>query len=205
VLFEVVQATLEGRADIVTVTIETTPSATGEPAMKTPPVGGRGQSTSKERSRLSPREARLRPGLEPLEARRVPATFAVNTLLDTVAVNLQDGMDAAGHASLLSAIMAANARPGADTILVPNGTIRLTVAGADEDAARGDLDIRGDLAIQGRGHVGTTIDGNALESPPPRVPHDRRPARRRSSRAAIGAGSGRRVRRPMAPADRSPR
>jgi hypothetical protein len=35
VLSEVVQATLEGRADIVTVTIETTPSATGEPAMKT--------------------------------------------------------------------------------------------------------------------------------------------------------------------------
>ena len=85
-------------------------------------------------------------------------------------MNLQDGIDAAGHASLLSAIMAANAPPGADTILVPNGTIRLTIAGGDEDAARGDLDIRGDLAIQGRGHVGTTIDGNAPESLPPRVP-----------------------------------
>src|SRR4051812_47927135 len=97
-------------------------------------------------------------------------------------------MDAAGPASLLPAIMAANARPGAETILVPNGTIRPTTAGADKDAAWGDLDIRSDLAIQGRGHLGATIDGNALESPPPRVPliaarPERRRAGRRSARA----------------------
>ena len=118
----------------------------------------------------------MRPGLEPLEGRRVPATFAVNTLLDTVAVDLQDGMDAAGHASLLPAIMAANARPGADTILVPNGTIRLTIAGADEDAARGDLDSRLDLAPSTADRAGPGCPFVSPRTPP-------RPASRRNKKS----------------------
>ena len=55
--------------------------------------------------------------------------FKVNTLLDTVAVNLKTGKDASGHISLRSAIEAANAKPNSDTILLPNGTIKLTIAG----------------------------------------------------------------------------
>src|SRR5262249_45057481 len=52
----------------------------------------------------------------------------------------------------------------ADTILLPNGTFKLTIAGTGEDAAaRGDLDIKGDVTIQGRGHTGTIVDGNGLD------------------------------------------
>ena len=126
----------------------------------------RGTSTpiAKERSRRRFRQTRWRPGLELLEVRQTPAVFAVNTALDTVAANLQTGKDAQGHISLRSAIMAANAQPGADTILLPTGFFRLTIAGTGEDAAaRGDLDIRSDITIQGRGTSGTIIDGNGLD------------------------------------------
>src|SRR4051812_6001997 len=124
----------------------------------------RGRPTAKERPGRGLRKYRRRPGLELPEAREVPTTFAVNTPLDTVAANLQAGTDATGHVSLRSAIMAANAHPGADAINLPNGPFRITIAGTGEDAAaRGDLDIRGDVTITGRGHAGTVIDGNALD------------------------------------------
>ena len=67
----------------------------------------------------------MRPWLEALESRMVLSTFKVNTLLDTVAVNLQTGKDASGHVSLRSAIMAADARPNADTIIIPAGTYQI--------------------------------------------------------------------------------
>ena len=44
------------------------------------------------------------------------------------AVNLKSGKDASGHVSLRrSAIMAANAKPSSDTIIVPSGTFLLTI------------------------------------------------------------------------------
>ena len=52
---------------------------------------------------------RTRPRFERLEDRLALATFKVNTLLSTLAVNLQNGRDSTGHVSLNSAIMAANA------------------------------------------------------------------------------------------------
>ena len=64
-------------------------------------------------------EARSTPRLEPLEARVVMSTFQVNTTLDTVAVNLSTGKDATGHISLRSAIMAADAQGGSNTIILP--------------------------------------------------------------------------------------
>ena len=80
------------------------------------------------------------------------STFRVNTLLDTDAVNLRTGKDASGHVSLRSAIEAANSRPSADTIMLPSGMIRLTIAGANEDrAATGDLDMNRQLEHQGEG------------------------------------------------------
>ncbi len=116
------------------------------------------------RSGRRSQRTRLRPGLELLEIRLAPAVFAVNTTLDTVAANLTTGKDAMGHISLRSAIMAANARPGADTIMLPSGTFRLTIPGRSEDAgAKGDLDIKGDLTIQGQGHIASIIDGNGLD------------------------------------------
>ena len=66
--------------------------------------------------------------------------FRVNTTLDSVVANLKTGRDAAGQISLRSAIQAANAKPNADTIIVPAGTYNLTLTGAnDGDAASGDL------------------------------------------------------------------
>ena len=110
------------------------------------------------------RRLRSSPRLEPLEGRLVMLTFQVNTTLDTVAVNLRTGRDASGHISLRSAIMAADARGGSNTIKLRSGTYLLTIAGADEDAdATGDLDISSNLTIKGSGASRTIIDGNDLD------------------------------------------
>ena len=71
---------------------------------------------------VSPRcrsqRARMRSHLfvEQLEDRLVPSTFVVDELLDTHAVNLLSGTDAAGHVSLRSAIEAADHLGGDQTI-----------------------------------------------------------------------------------------
>jgi hypothetical protein len=84
--------------------------------------------------------------------------------LDSVAVNLHTGQDASGNVTLRSALMAANATPGQDTIVLPVGTIILTLAGGAEDnAATGDLDIRDSLNIVGQGADATTVDANHLD------------------------------------------
>src|SRR5262245_57555359 len=82
---------------------------------------------------LRRRRLRSSPRLESLGGRIVLSTFRVNTTLDAVAVDLRSGRDATGHISLRSAIMAANAQPGADTILLPNGLYKLTIAGGGEN------------------------------------------------------------------------
>ena len=121
-------------------------------------------SPARTRTQDARRRARFRPLGEALETRRVLSTFKVNTLLDTVAVNLKTGKDASGHISLRSAIEAANSRPNSDTILLPNGTIKLTIVGANEDnAATGDLDIKGNVTIKGKRASSTIIDGNSLD------------------------------------------
>ena len=107
----------------------------------------------RDRAKFGKRNARAsQPRLEDLEDRMVLSTFKVNTTLDTVAVNLNNGKDATGHVSLRSAIMAANAKPNSDTIIVPSGTYTLTLLGAGEDNdATGDLDIKSNLTIKGKG------------------------------------------------------
>jgi hypothetical protein len=107
---------------------------------------------------------RTRPTLEALEQRLQLSTFRVNTTLDTVAVNLQNGKDSAGHISLRSAIMAADTHGGSNTIIVPAGLIKLTIPGANEDAsASGDLDLKGKITIKGASSTGTIVDGNQLD------------------------------------------
>ena len=119
----------------------------------------RTQKVSRKRS-----APRMQPRLEGLEHRVVLSTFKVNTMLDTVAVNLHNGKDATGHISLRSAIQAADAQGGSNTIIVPSGTFTLTIAGAGEDAsATGDLDITGNLTIKGKSSASTIIDGNNLD------------------------------------------
>ncbi len=118
----------------------------------------------KRRARGGRSTGRLRPDLEGLEGRVVLSTFRVNTTLDTVAVDLKTGKDAAGHVSLRSAIMAADAQGGTNKIILPAGTFLLTLAGANEDNdATGDLDIKANVSIKGRGAGNTVIDGNNLD------------------------------------------
>ncbi len=110
------------------------------------------------------RTTRTNPSLEMLEHRLQLSTFRVNTILDTVAVNLRTGKDSSGHISLRSAIMAADAHGGSNTIVVPSGTYTLTIPGANEDAsATGDLDLKGKITIKGASTTGTIIDGNQLD------------------------------------------
>ena len=107
---------------------------------------------------------RVRPRIDGLEDRFLLATFKVNTTLDTVAVNLKTGQDATGRISLRSAIQAANAKPNADTIVVPAGTYQLTLTGANEDNdATGDLDINSNVTIKGKGSSSTIVDANNID------------------------------------------
>jgi len=81
-------------------------------------------------------------GIEPLEDRTVPSTFTVLNVADS------------GDGSLRAAILGAEANPGADVIQFASkvhGTITLTT---------GDLDIRGDLTINGPGANRLTVSGN---------------------------------------------
>jgi hypothetical protein len=103
-------------------------------------------SRAENRTRHAPR---TRPLFERLEERLAPATFKVNTLLDTVAVNLQNGRDSTGHISLFSAIMAADARGGNNTIILPSGTITAV-----------DFVIDDNLTIKGKSSSSTIISGN---------------------------------------------
>ncbi len=128
--------------------------------------GGRTMFSSNKRRQIpgKRRSTRERLSLELLESRVNLSTFHVNTLLDTVAVNLKTGKDASGHISLRSAIEAANAHKGADTIVVPAGTYTLSIAGANEDGdLTGDLDVSGPLTVKGSGAASTIVNGNHLD------------------------------------------
>lgn len=87
------------------------------------------------------------------------ATFTVTKTADT-----NDGVCDA-DCSLREAIVAANANPGADTInFGVHGMFLLSLTGAGEDAAAsGDLDITGDLTLQGISPSLTIIDGNMTD------------------------------------------
>ncbi|UKS25434.1 cadherin-like beta sandwich domain-containing protein [Paenibacillus sp. HWE-109] len=78
------------------------------------------------------------------------ATFTVNTTADTVDSNTGDGVcaDSNSQCSLRAAIMQANALPGADVITIPTGTY--TTASAQ-------LEIRGDVTLQGSNSASTII------------------------------------------------
>src|SRR4051794_33834748 len=95
--------------------------------------------------------------LEALEDRTVPAVYTVTTAADVIDPN--DGV-----LSLREAVLAADATSEADTISLPAGRYVLTRTGPNEDAgATGDLDIVGNLSIEGAGAANTLIDGNQAD------------------------------------------
>ena len=89
---------------------------------------------------------------EPLEQRRVLATFMVNTFFDVT-----DSID--DLTSLREAVSASNVNGSGteDEIILQAGTYRLTRSGEDFNNSSGDLDIIGDLVIRGAGAGLTTI------------------------------------------------
>jgi hypothetical protein len=89
------------------------------------------------------RQVRFRPKLELLEDRAVPAILSVTTTLDVV--NAYDGL-----LSLREAVLEAHATPDASTITLPAGTYAL--------AHSADLDLTGNLTIQGAGAGSSVID-----------------------------------------------
>jgi hypothetical protein len=89
------------------------------------------------------------------------STFTATSLLDTIDANPGDCKcaDADGNCSLRAAVMEANLSAGPDTIVLLEDIYQLTITGIEEDnAATGDLDIKGTLTITGAGFDKTIID-----------------------------------------------
>lgn len=85
------------------------------------------------------------------------AVLAVTKTADTL-----DG--ACDHdCSLREAVVAANALPGADAVVLPAGVYALTRPGREDAAVSGDLDVLDDLAILGAGARSTILDGGGLD------------------------------------------
>lgn len=129
----------------------------------------RNTSARISRRRRSRRSAPVGADVETLERRTLLSSIVVNSFLDSVDAAPGDGIarDSAGRTTLRAAVMEANARAGADTIILGAGTYGLTLAGINENGARtGDLDITdatGSLTIQGAGVGSTFIDANELD------------------------------------------
>lgn len=95
-------------------------------------------------------------------------TFTVNSTADTNDVALGDGFcaDGLGNCTLRAAIQETNgnnALAGPDTIMLDAATYTLSLAGNDDDAAAGDLDITQDLTISGASAFSTIIDGGGID------------------------------------------
>lgn len=104
--------------------------------------------------------------IERLENRLVLSSYSVTSTLDTVDAIPGDGVaaDVNGDATLRAAVMDANALAGADIITLGAGVFALTINGTGENAAAtGDLDITGDLVIEGAGAEQTILDANLLD------------------------------------------
>ncbi|WP_417389050.1 choice-of-anchor Q domain-containing protein [Gimesia sp.] len=92
--------------------------------------------------------------------------YIVTSFGDSVDAVPGDGVsvDAEGRSTLRAAIIEANARAGADTILLGTGTYTLSLFGLGENGALlGDLDITDDLTIIGAGSDRTFIDADLLD------------------------------------------
>ncbi|MCA9970856.1 MAG: CSLREA domain-containing protein, partial [Anaerolineales bacterium] len=93
------------------------------------------------------------------------AGFTVNSTADAVDALPGDGICATsgGVCTLRAAIQEANATPGADTVSLPIGTYTLSIAGNDDSAAAGDLDVTQNLTLEGAGAALSIIDAAGLD------------------------------------------
>lgn len=110
--------------------------------------------------------------LELLEDRTLLSTFTVNSFADSVDADPDDGvgMDADSRTTLRAAVMQARILPGSHTIIVPAGTFYLQLespVGDDgepiDSQSTGDLDIFGNVTIQGAGPGETIIDAYRID------------------------------------------
>jgi CSLREA domain-containing protein len=85
------------------------------------------------------------------------AVFVVTKTIDTA-----DG-DCDADCSLREAVVAANAHAGEDVILLGAELYVLTLAGSEDAAAAGDLDVLDDLVVLGEGADSTAVDGGAID------------------------------------------
>src|SRR5690606_3889815 len=96
-----------------------------------------------------------------------PSIFTVNSTADAVDANPGDGVCETavfGECTLRAAIQEANLSETPSTINLPSGMYTLALDGSEEDeAATGDLDINGDLILNGAGAQTTIIDGAGLD------------------------------------------
>lgn len=104
--------------------------------------------------------------IERLEDRLVLSPYSVASTLDSVDANPGDGVavDANGNATLRAAVIDANALAGADTIMLGAGVFAMSLSGRGENAAAaGDLDVIGNLTIEGAGANQTILDAALLD------------------------------------------
>jgi large repetitive protein len=89
-------------------------------------------------------------------------TYTVNTTTDAVDATPGNGIcaSAAGKCTLRAAIQEANAHAGPDAVSLPAGIYVLSLVGTGDDvAATGDLDVTGELQLNGAGADTTIVDG----------------------------------------------
>jgi hypothetical protein len=125
----------------------------------------RGTRWTKLKAAARRNRSRTVPHAECLEGRTMLSTFHVNITGDSLAMNLKSGQDSSGHVSLRSAIEASNARGGSNTIVVPQGTLLLSLKDLKPDGTSSvELGItKGTLDIKGAGIGRTIIDAQSLD------------------------------------------
>lgn len=118
-----------------------------------------------ERSR---RSSRLRTGLRQLlpllclgtASWSGAATWTVDRVDDLVVSTCTDG--GVADCTLRGAIVLANATPGADEILLPEGVFELAIPGDDDVALLGDLDITDDLVLRAAPGASPILEGDVV-------------------------------------------
>jgi CSLREA domain-containing protein len=94
------------------------------------------------------------------------AAFTVTSTADAADANVGDGVcaTAGGVCTLRAAIQEANADTAtADTITLPGGTYSIAIAGNDDTAGAGDLDLLGPTTVTGAGPASTFLDGGGID------------------------------------------